>query len=244
MNSAGKSLPATPIRLCRGGARSARSLRLAAIDRGAFPVGAQHAAPQARTQQTYLPQSWLSFFSVNQTASQHNFPPATHLPRANSSHNPNPPDAIDAQTHLHSETGAASTSATTRISAPSNRAANKHPNIDPILRSTHVCRNQRAPASKRERRRQQDSILSLPSAERCAPRRRAKTISHGASVRRQNSASASRLFAESLRRATQIHRASQIASEIPPRCDRRTTPRYFHRARIADTAVKSPATAC
>src|SRR5580692_12283710 len=93
--------------------------------------GRSTAAPQARTQQTCLPQSAFSFFTRHQTATQHNSPPTTHSPRAIPSHNPNPPNAIDAQTHPHSETGATSKSSTKKISAPSKLSANKHPNIVP-----------------------------------------------------------------------------------------------------------------
>src|SRR5579862_3661686 len=124
--------------------------------------------------------------------------------------------------HLHSETDATSTSSTTKISAPSKPAANKHRNIDPILDSIRAYKNQPALASKRGHPRRQDSILSHLSVERYAPRLPAKTISRDASARRQSSSSASRLFAESLHRATRIHHASQIASATPSRCDHRT----------------------
>src|ERR1700684_3016337 len=183
-------------------------------------VGAQHAAPQAHTHQRYLPQSVLSFFPLTQTATQHNSPPTTCSPLSNSSHNPNPPNAAGAQTHLHSETGAASTSSTKKISAPPPPAANKHPNTTPSSHSILAYKNQPALALKREHPPEPNSVPSLPSAERCVPPRQTETISHAASVPPQNSASASRLFAESLRRATQIHHASQIAFAIPSSCDR------------------------
>src|SRR5580704_11983817 len=132
-------------------------------------VGAQHAAPQARTHQRYLPQSVFSFFPLTRTAAQHNSPPTTCSPLSNSSHNPNPPNAAGAQTHLHSETGAASTSSTKKISAPSTPDANKHTNIALIHHSIRAYKNQPTPDSKRKRPPQPDSTPSHPSAERCVP---------------------------------------------------------------------------
>ena len=185
-----------------------------------------------------------SFFTPHQTATQHNFPPTTCSPREIPSRNPNPPSATDAQTHLHSETDAASTSSTKKISAPSKPAVNRHPNIAPAHRSIRACRNQPAQLSKRAHPPQPDSIPSLPSAERYAPHRPTETTSHDASEQPQNSASASHPFAGSAHLAASNRRASQSASVTPSRCDRPTIPRYFRRARTADTAAKSPATAC
>ncbi len=221
--------------LCRGGARSARPSRLATLDRAAsrqFTYGRSIAAPQARTQQMCLPQSVFSFF--NPTATPHNFPPTTHSPFSTPSHNPNPPNATDAQTHLHSETGAASTSSTKKISAPSKPAANKHPNTSPIHPSIRAYKNPPARQSKRVHPPQPNSTLSLPSAARYAPHLPTKIISRDASAPPQNSASASRRVAESPHRAIQIHRASQIASAIPPRSGRPTNHQSLRRARTAN----------
>jgi hypothetical protein len=182
--------------------------------------------------------------SITRTASQRNSPPTTCSPRANWSRSPNPLSAIDAQTHLHSGIGATLRSSTTKISAPSKRASNKHPNIDPTHHSIHVCKNRRAPVSRHGRQRPPNSIPSLPSVERCARRPQAKIIFRDASARPQSSASASHPFARSAHLATSTRHASQIAFATPSRCDRPTNPRYFHRARIANIGAKFPATAC
>src|SRR5579871_2193841 len=204
--------------------------------------GAARCAP-GRNEQKCSAQSGFSCFTPHQTATQHKSPPTTCSPPANSSHSPSQLSANDEQTHPHSETDATSTSSTTKISALSKRAASTRPNIDPIHRSLRVYKNQRVPASKREHPPQLNSTLLPPSVERYAPHRLAGTTFHDASARQQNFASASRLFAESLRRATRIHRASQIAPATPSRFDHPTNPRCFRRVHTANTAAKFPETA-
>jgi hypothetical protein len=206
--------------------------------------GRSNAAPQVRTQPACLPQSGLSFSPLIQTASQRNFPPATCSPRPNWSHNPVQLSANDAQMHLRLETGAASTSSTTKISALSTRAANTHPNNAPTHRSIRVCKSRLAPASEREHPRQQDSIPSLLSVERCGRHHPTRTISRAASAQPQNCASASHLFAGSAHHAASSRRASQIASATPTRCDRPTSHLCFRCAHTANTAGRFPGTAC
>src|SRR5215469_4350620 len=128
--------------------------------------------------------------SVSKTpsATPHTFLPAIAKPPANRSRNQALPTACADQTYCPYRTRAASPSSTTRIAAPSTRAASTSRNTPPIAAVAPIYKIRLALAPALGHPPPPNSIPLHPSVARCAPHHLPEITSRIASAPQQNCA--------------------------------------------------------